>query len=319
MSNAAVEMSRRNGDSTVHAFVLFMRFRTLIGTDRSDERFALARELLDLPDLAGSAHAQVTRASRYWQRPYALLCEAVAALEQGDRDRFEAGVGELEGLALAPESLLARLGVMLRGTGLLLDGRLDDADANLAGISARLADDARLVASYYAQLICIRSQQRRLPELLPMLVAAVDVAAGDPVVLTVLAFAQLASGEPDDAARTMASARSDGFRQVPRNMAWTFVMAIAAETCVALGQREWCRELYGLLEPRAGLHLVAAWGVGCLGAADRYLGMLASVCDEPSLAVAHFHAAVSAERRLRAPALWAQTQQWQSRCLDARR
>ena len=82
-----------------------------------------------------------------------------------------------------------------------------------------------------------------------MLVAAADVADGDPVVLTVLAFTQLASGKPDEAARTMASARGDGFRQVPRNIAWTFVMAIAMETCVALEQREWCRELYGLLEP----------------------------------------------------------------------
>ena len=215
MSNAAVEMSRRNGDSTVHAFVLFMRFRTLIGTDRSDERFALARELLELPGPAGSADAQVARASRYWQRPYALLCEAVAALEQGERDRFEASVGELESLALAPDSLLACLGVMLRGTSLLMDGRLGEADANLTSISARLTDDARLVASYYAQLICIRSQQGRIAELLPMLVAAADVAAGDPVVLTVLAFAQVASGQPDDAARTMASARGDGFPPDP--------------------------------------------------------------------------------------------------------
>ena len=318
MSNAAVELSRRNGDSTVHAFVLFMRFRTLIGTDRSDERFAVARELLELPGPPGSANAQVTRASQYWQRPYALLCEAVAALEEGERDRFEASVGELESLALAPDSLLACLGVMLRGTSLLMDGRLGEADANLTSISPRLTDDARLVASYYAQLICIRSQQGRIAELLPMLVAAADVAARDPVVLTVLAFAQVASGQPDDAARTMASARGDAFHQIPRNIAWTFVMATAVETCVALRQREWCRELYGLLEPRAGLHLVAAWGVACLGAADRYLAMLASVCDEPSRTVAHFHTAVTAERQLRAPALWAQTQQWQSRCLDSR-
>ena len=82
-----------------------------------------------------------------------------------------------------------------------------------------------------------------------MLVAAADVAARDPVVLTVLAFAQVASGQPDDAARTMASARGDAFHQIPRNIAWTFVMATAVETCVALRQREWCRELYGLLEP----------------------------------------------------------------------
>ena len=114
---------------TVHAFVLFMRFRTLIGTDRFDERFAVARELLELPGPAGSEDAQVTRASQYWQRPYTLLCEAVAALEEGERDRFEASVGELESLALAPDSLLACLGVMLRGTSLLMDGRLGEADA----------------------------------------------------------------------------------------------------------------------------------------------------------------------------------------------
>ncbi len=73
MSAAAAEMSRRSGDNSLHAFVLFMRFRTLIGTDRSDERFALARELMGLPRSAGSANAQTARASGYWQRPYALL------------------------------------------------------------------------------------------------------------------------------------------------------------------------------------------------------------------------------------------------------
>ena len=216
MSNATVEMSHRKGDSTMHAFVLFMRFRTLIGTDRSDERFALARELLELPGPPGSENAQVTRASQYWQRPYTLLCEAVAALERGSGIASRQALANSKAWPSLPTRCWPASASCSAAPACSWTVGWARPTPNLTSISPRLTDDARLVASYYAQLIRIRSQQGRIagsrsPCWSPPRTSPLATRSSSPC----SAFAQVASGQPDDAARTMASARRRRFPPDP--------------------------------------------------------------------------------------------------------
>jgi hypothetical protein len=74
--------------------------------------------------------------------------------------------------------------------------------------------------------------------------------------------------------------------------------------------RDRAAQLYAELRPYADHVLVLAWGVVCLGAADRYLGMLASTDRRWDDAQAHFAKAIDIETTLGAPPLLARTHHW---------
>jgi hypothetical protein len=90
-----------------------------------------------------------------------------------------------------------------------------------------------------------------------------------------------------------------------------------AEVVTGLGDVGRAEILYDLLEPYRGLLIVATQGAVCLGAADRYLGMLAATVGRFDEASALFCAAASLEERADAPRLAARTREWSARLLPA--
>ena len=75
-----------------------------------------------------------------------------------------------------------------------------------------------------------------------------------------------------------------------------------------------------LRAPRAvrGRLLVTVIGLACLGAADRYQGMLSTTLERWDAAEAHFERALDLEQRIRGRALVPRTRYWQARFLQAR-
>jgi hypothetical protein len=72
------------------------------------------------------------------------------------------------------------------------------------------------------------------------------------------------------------------------------------------------------LEPYAGTILVVGYGVACYGAADRYLGMLATTLGDWEVAEARFDAAMDLNRRMGAPTWLAHTAYEYGRMLHTR-
>ena len=77
--------------------------------------------------------------------------------------------------------------------------------------------------------------------------------------------------------------------------------------------------LYDLLTPYGGRLLTLVLGLACLGAADRYLGMLSTVLERWDEADAHFERALAIEQHARGHALLPRTRYWQARSSRARR
>ena len=74
--------------------------------------------------------------------------------------------------------------------------------------------------------------------------------------------------------------------------------------------------LLAAIEPYRGLLIVASWGEVCLGAADRYRGMLLGLLGRDEEAMDALHQAVSLEESIGARALTARSLWWLSRVLE---
>jgi len=92
-------------------------------------------------------------------------------------------------------------------------------------------------------------------------------------------------------------------------------LAYQTEVAVALGGVDRATSLYATFEPYREQVVIGGMGDGCMGAVDRYLGMLASATGRSVLAEAHFETALRIETGLRSPPLLARTRYWYGRML----
>ena len=78
---------------------------------------------------------------------------------------------------------------------------------------------------------------------------------------------------------------------------WPIELAFMTEGALALGDRAAAGVLRPLLDAYAGMNLVGGQFVAVFGSADRYLGRIAALLDDPTGAERHF-AAVAMDRRM---------------------
>lgn len=90
----------------------------------------------------------------------------------------------------------------------------------------------------------------------------------------------------------------NGFAILPRDGRWTACLACLAEVCVALGDASRAAVLHRLLLPYSGRNLVLGNGSGCVGSADRLLGLLAATMAQWSDAERHFSEAIAMNERI---------------------
>ena len=92
-------------------------------------------------------------------------------------------------------------------------------------------------------------------------------------------------------------------------------LAYQTEVAVALGGADRAARLYATFEPYREQVVIGGMGDGCMGAVDRYLGMLAAVAGRRAQAEAHYETALRIETGLRSPPLLARTRYWHGRML----
>lgn len=174
------------------------------------------------------------------------------------------------------------------------EGRFADAEAwatQALEIGRRVTEDLAS-GTYGMQMFCLRREQGRLREALPMLEHFVRTT---PKAQTWRPGLALLYAELDMRAECLAQFESLAWSRAtlaPSDASSMTEAMFAAEVCVYLGDAARAALLYPLLQGHAGANLLADSAGPCLGSADRLLGSLASVMGQWDLAERHFEAAL---------------------------
>jgi tetratricopeptide (TPR) repeat protein len=299
LADAAVELARSTGDVTPQVIGACVHAVSCFGTGDAARR-------LDL-----TLHAQ-----RIYNGPPSNTSWLVRRLlipirlELGDRAGFreevEAFRAELRGLRLLPASAFLTSYDVLDA---FLDGRLDAAAAGVDEVGKAAAETGwpPLVAIWTGQLYWLHRERGTAADLAPVLAAAVEE---NPTIIGfrgALALTLAEAGALDAAASHIERLHDLEARDLVGDATASVALSQLAEAAVRVGDRKAAARFYDLLLPHRGHLLVVGWGVICSGAADRYLGMLASLLGGTAAAVDHYEAALELEQRVDAPALVART------------
>jgi DNA-binding CsgD family transcriptional regulator/tetratricopeptide (TPR) repeat protein len=295
---SAIAMARQLGDRTGLAAVLTRSYWSR-GTTPLDEILAMVTEAKDLAAMLG--HTELRAEAMAWRVP------ALVALGDVDAARHE--LDELLRTAeQTAQPFILHVAEHYGSAIALCDGRLEAAEA-MASRShewSRLLTGRDASGTYGIQMFSIRREQGRLDELAPL----VGILAGDPGRTgpwrpgLVALLADL--GMEAEARRELGRVVDEGLDRY-RESLWLASLTYLVDACASLGDEVAAELLYPELEPFAGTNVMIGHLVSCYGAADRYLGMLASVLGEAERARAHFEGALELNRRMGAPTWIAHT------------
>ena len=133
-----------------------------------------------------------------------------------------------------------------------------------------------------------------------------------------LALAQLDSGDEIAARLVVDRLVAEDIGHRAKETGFGSALAMLAEVAASVGTRAQAASIHDQMTPFAGRLLTTMLGVACLGAADRYLGMLSTTIGRWDEAEAHFDRALAIEERARGHALMARTRYWQARLFRER-
>jgi DNA-binding CsgD family transcriptional regulator/tetratricopeptide (TPR) repeat protein len=179
------------------------------------------------------------------------------------------------------------------------EGRFDDAEvAAVRGLEVgRKVEEDRAVGAYGMLMFCLRREQGRLREALPMVQQFVQDAPrtnqwrpGLALIYAELDMREQCRAEFDSLPWHRASLP-------PTDGATMTIVTFLAEACIYLGDVERAALLYGLLKGHAGANLLADSSGPCLGSTDRLLGCLATVVQRWEVAQHHFEAALAMDTK----------------------
>ena len=208
-----------------------------------------------------------------------------------------------QGLRLAEQTRLPYLLTLCRHAEALVainEGRFADAEAwaTQALESGRRVAEDQAATAYGMQMFCLRREQGRLREALPMLQHFVRTTPKAQVWLPGLALLYAELDMRPSARLNSTACRGAGHATAPRDAGTLTVIIFAAEVCVYLGDAARAALLYPLLQGHAGTTPIVDFGGPCLGSADRLLGKLATVMARWEVAQRHFEAALAMDQQV---------------------
>jgi class 3 adenylate cyclase len=302
LARASVVLARETQDDLALCDALFALATSLEGMVDLSERIALGRELVGLGRDLGP---------RPWT--YGLRMLAGANLERADRGELGSTLAELDHIGDTVRWLPARAAAaQWRATVALLEGRFADMDAHWDEMRRYRRAYGGVVGMRVVQAFFLSREQGRLGSAAPLARMA-DESRGNLYVRAMLALAQVESDDAVGAQRTIEVVEGDEFLQRASDGAWVAILVLFAEAAATVRAREPARRLYGLLAPYGGRLASAQLGLACLGATDRFLGMLSTTMEEWEKAEAHFEHAVELEAGMGGAALLPRTKYWRAR------
>jgi DNA-binding SARP family transcriptional activator/class 3 adenylate cyclase len=304
----ALALARQTGNDEALAAALRLTIRVLYGTTRVAEQVSLADELLMIGRRTGEQRSELL----------ALAFRSNAHIQLADRAGYEADLEVLRHRAAAVGTRRANyILAVTQALQALMEGRfvavrhLSEQALAFGGLQTdRLAGHpARITRLYW--------ERGRLEE-------AVDTSRewalrirGHPIARVSTARLQAELGDHESARRVLDELVADDLAAVPRDLHWPCVLADLAALCTHVRETERAGLLFEHLQPYSGQVLLMG-GHLCVGAADRFLGMLAQTLGRVDDALGHYATALDLEQRLHAAPLTARTRYWWARTLRAR-
>jgi DNA-binding SARP family transcriptional activator len=300
LAREALAMARRVGDGATLGRALMALSWSLWGSERAGEQLALAQELVDL---GVASHNPL-------QELEGRLLRAPCRLALGDVGGFDADADDLaRGARRLRWVYGAAHGALWKALRALMDGRFDEVDPLATAMLTHSGRDEDFLSAYGAQVIWAAFEQGRLEEVRSLVIETVEANLFVPVYRAFLAFLHAELGELTEARAIFEALEPAAFMALPRDLTWTAALALLSEVAVRLDCAGAAETLYDLLSPRAG-QLLVVQGALCPGAADRYLGMLATTMGRTDYAEHHFAAGRALEERAGSAPLLARTDYW---------
>lgn len=265
----AISLARTRGSARDLAEALAARSFLLTAAPGVEEQLGVCGELASLIDQLESV-ADRERHLQYVHRQRGPL-----RLRAGDLDGFVDELEHLEHFGRERRSWIAlATSLMWRGMLAHAEGDLTSAEGHYDEMAHVGKDQANFAESYAFALFILRRDQQRLPELLDLARNVVASSGEFRAFEPALALVELASGNEAAAERIWRLWSKDAFLRLPRDVTESAMLPLLAELCMRFGTPGDAAELERILASYGGELLVAAWGVCCLGAADRFRSML---------------------------------------------
>jgi class 3 adenylate cyclase len=292
-AHEAVEVARRAGDVEALVFAMAQNFALGLGHRDPAEGLALADEIMELAEKAGSMQG------RLWSHWFRIGCY----LQMGDIPGADREIDAYRKLAedyRAPFFLYFKpLHGCMRA---LLDGRWGDAErlAQEALAAGQGPHGAAALALFGGQMFALRLAQGRIAEWES---AGKGYVAQFPALWVYrAAFALVYSdvGRLEEARAIYEQLAADP-ESLARDANWLIGIAVLAEVGWNLNDAAGAARLYDLLLPYAGRNVIVGLAAVCYGSASRWLGLLATVLERWDDAVAHFEHALEMNGRISPP------------------
>ena len=309
-SGLAVTVARRTNDSETLAYALDGRYAAIWAPENSEERLAIADEIIELAEKTGEPERAIQG------HHYRLI----ALLERGEmtaaRADFEAQARMAHELGQPAQLWYVAVTNAMQA---LFEGRFDEAERLIDDALARgqAAESRAAVFAHRLQLFALRREQGRLVELEDILKRTIGEYPAHPMLRCVLANLYGSLARTADARRAFLELAHDNFAGLPRDNNWLFGMSLLAETCVALRDSTRASALYELLHPFAPGNAITAPEVSS-GSVSRYLALLAATTARFADAERHFDEAIEANLAMGAQP-WVARSQHDYACMLLRR
>jgi DNA-binding CsgD family transcriptional regulator/tetratricopeptide (TPR) repeat protein len=294
----AIAMARRLDDRLGLATVLVASYWSR-GDQSLEQTLAMLSEARELAEGLGANDLQ-TEAMEW--RVAGLI--ALGALGTAERE-----LAEIHALAVhLRQPFTLHVAEHYASTLALCAGRLAEADAS----AQRSHEWSRLLTGRAAsgvhgiQMFGIRREQGRLAEFAPVVRVLADSQRSRGAWRAGFAALLAELGMEEDARRELARVREDGLDEF-RSKLWVASLTYLADACSLVGDEALAEHLYPELVRLIGGNVVIGHGVACYGAADRYLGRLATTLGEHERAIEHFEQALIINRAMGAPTWVAHT------------
>jgi tetratricopeptide (TPR) repeat protein len=294
LAEQAVGMARRVGDPVTLVRALGARHWALWDPDHLDERLAVTSELVYLAEDTGA-------------RDLAFQAHVFRLGDLLEVGRIDAVDDEIETIARLADELRQPLyqwwTPMFRAMRALLEGRLDEAErcAEAGAAIGQRVQGRVAIPIFGSYLVWLRRAQGRIAELLAVVKGMVDQYRSEISWRTALAFIESDLDRRAPARDELERLAAADFADVPQDLRRLPTLAMLAQVAAYLGDARRASLLYDLMRPYAEHVIAMASGAGpCMGAASRYLGLLATVGERWDEAERHFEDAIARNGRMRA-------------------
>jgi DNA-binding CsgD family transcriptional regulator/tetratricopeptide (TPR) repeat protein len=306
----AMDMARRIGDQRGLAILLTQALHSARATSTLDEILEMLTEARDLGDELGDDDLQED----------AIGWRVVALIALGELEAARRDCAEFLKAAKHARQPFGRFAAELIGSAIALcEGHLDDAEAGAehAREVENLLSGRETSGIHGIQMFSVRREQGRLGELAPVMRVLAQGKGSTVAWRPGLCALLVELGMDDEARHELAQVRDHGLEPF-REALWLASLTYLTDACAAVGDEEVAALVRPELEPHAGTIVVVGYGVACYGAADRYLGMLATTLRDWEVAEGHFDSALELNRGMGAATWLAHTAYEYGRMLRAR-